>query len=84
MHAENFSAVVPRLKPQEVQIHYPEGKLINDPAVGMYKVYEDRVSIKAMVRRAAGDTGPLQVTVSFQSCDAKQCLLPATVRLSVP
>jgi uncharacterized protein YyaL (SSP411 family) len=69
---------------QDVKVEYPEGKEINDPAVGKYKVYEDEVKIKATVQRAAGDTGPLEVTVKFQSCNDKQCLLPATRKVTVP
>jgi uncharacterized protein YyaL (SSP411 family) len=77
-------AVDANVKPQDVQVQYPEGKLIDDPAVGKYRVYEDTVAVKATVRRAPGDTSPLQLTVTFQSCDAKQCLLPAKVKLTVP
>src|SRR5262249_19223791 len=50
-------------KPEEVNVQYPEGKLVDDPAVGKYKVYENTVTIKATVRRASGDTSPLQISV---------------------
>jgi len=76
-----------KTKPKEVKVEYPEGKEIKDSIGEMkfsYKVYEDKVSIKATVERAAGDTGPLEVTVKFQSCNDKQCLLPATKTVKVP
>jgi uncharacterized protein YyaL (SSP411 family) len=69
---------------KDVKVEYPEGKEINDKTVGKYKVYEDEVKIKATVERAAGDTGPLEITVKFQSCNDKQCLLPATKKVTVP
>jgi hypothetical protein len=76
--------VTAKTKPEDVKVDYPKGKEINDKVLGKYLVYEDRVSIKAAVRRAKGDTSPLEVSVRFQSCDDKMCLLPATVKLTVP
>jgi uncharacterized protein YyaL (SSP411 family) len=71
-------------KPRDAQIDYPKGKRIKDPLVGDYSVYDGEVTIKATVVRAAGDTGPLEVKVKFQSCSDKTCLVPATVKLTVP
>jgi uncharacterized protein YyaL (SSP411 family) len=71
-------------KLEDVTVEYPEGKEINDATVGKYKVYEDKVTIKATVKRAKGDTGSLEVTVKFQSCSDSSCLLPATKKLTVP
>jgi hypothetical protein len=71
-------------KPRNVRVDYPPGKLVKDPLVGNYSIYEGEVTIKATVQRASGDKGPLDVKVKFQSCSDKTCLLPATVRLSVP
>jgi uncharacterized protein YyaL (SSP411 family) len=76
-------SVSSKTKPQVVKVEYPEGKEINDTVVGKYKVYEGKVSIKATVERAAGDTGPLEITVKFQACDEKRCLLPATKTLKI-
>ena len=45
---------------------------------------EGEVVIKAMVERAKGDTGPLEVSVKLQACNESTCLLPATIKLSVP
>jgi DsbC/DsbD-like thiol-disulfide interchange protein len=70
--------------PPQVQMAYPEGKLIKDKDNGDYRTYEDKTAIKATVRRTAGDRGPLEVSITFQACDDKSCLLPATVKLVVP
>ena len=68
-----------------VRITYPEGKLVKDKVLGgEYKIYENKVTIKASFRREAGDTGPLEVATKFQACNASSCLLPATVKVTVP
>ncbi len=82
--AQTVVTVIGKAKPEEVKIEYPAGKLVEDKTVGDYKVYEKKVEIKALVRRAKGDTGPLEVTVKFQACNDKTCLLPSTVKVSVP
>jgi DsbC/DsbD-like thiol-disulfide interchange protein len=71
-------------KLQDVKVAYPDGKLVKDKVVGDYKVYDGTVTVKATVRRARGDTGPLDVTVKVQACSDTLCLAPATVKLSVP
>jgi uncharacterized protein YyaL (SSP411 family) len=76
--------VTAKTKPEEVKVEYPESKVIDDKVIGKYLVYEGKVTIKARVRRAKGDTGPLEVSIKFQSCDDKMCLLPATVKRTVP
>lgn len=65
---------------QNVKVAYPEGKLHVDKVVGNYKIYEGKVTIKASLRRAKGDTDPIDVSVKVQACDASQCLVPATVK----
>src|SRR5262249_48981130 len=69
-------------KVDEVKIDYPAGKVVKDTTTGDYKTYEGKVTIKATVRRAKGDTGPLSLSVKIQACDDKSCLLPATVKLT--
>lgn len=71
-------------KAEVLKVEYPPGKEIKDPTIGNYKVYEDTVTIKAHVRRAKGDTGPLELKVKFQACNDKSCLLPSTVTVKVP
>jgi hypothetical protein len=77
-----------KVKPTEVKIDYPKGKLIKDSVLGNYSIYEDKVTIKATVRRAKGDTSPLEVSVKISACidtpKLKKCLMPATVKVSVP
>jgi DsbC/DsbD-like thiol-disulfide interchange protein len=73
-----------KVKPEDVQVEYPAGHVVKDAVLGDYNVYENKVSIKAIVRRAKGDTGPLEVSVKLQACNDKMCLLPATVKQTVP
>src|SRR5262249_53905480 len=56
-------------KVDEVKIEYPAGKVVKDTTTGDYKTYEGKVTIKATVRRAKGDTGPLSLSVKIQACD---------------
>jgi DsbC/DsbD-like thiol-disulfide interchange protein len=67
-----------------VKLAYPEGKVQKDSVIGDYMIYEGTVTIKAQVKRAKGDTSPLDVSVTFQACSERGCLLPATVKISVP
>ncbi len=71
-------------KPEAVKVEYPEGKLVKDAAAGDYRIYEGKVAIKAQVRRARGDTSPLEVGIRVQACDDRGCLLPATIKVQVP
>ena len=78
-----------KVKPQEVKIEYPEGKHFKDREFGAYNRYEDKATIKAVVRRAKGDTGPLELSVKIQACSHfmnqnEVCLSPAIVKLMVP
>jgi hypothetical protein len=78
------TVTVEKLKPADVQVDYPPGKLVKDAVVGDYKVYEDKVTIKATVQRAKDDKGPLDLSIRVQACTDKQCLLPGTIKLTVP
>jgi len=69
---------------RSVKVDYPRGTTVNDPIVGKYLVYEGRQTIRANIARAARDTGALELTLKFQACNEKQCLLPATKKLTVP
>jgi DsbC/DsbD-like thiol-disulfide interchange protein len=62
-------------------IDYPPGKLVKDKAIGDYKVYEDKVTITAKVRRSGG--GPIDLGIKVQACNEQKCLVPATIKLSV-
>jgi len=68
----------------EAEVVYPAGKV---KVAGKIKtnIYEKSVVIQAIVKRAAGDTSPLQVSIDVNSCSQKGvCLLPGTVKLTVP
>jgi DsbC/DsbD-like thiol-disulfide interchange protein len=69
-------------KLQDVKVEYPEGKQVRDKTVGDYKTYEGTVTIKASVKRAKGDTEPIEVSVRLQACDARTCLLGTTVKVT--
>jgi DsbC/DsbD-like thiol-disulfide interchange protein len=72
-----------KTRPQAVKIDYPAG---TDHQLGdiKFKIYEGQTTIKAHVRRARGDTGPLEVSVKLQACDKATCLQPSTVKVTVP
>jgi uncharacterized protein YyaL (SSP411 family) len=73
-----------RNKP-EVKVGYPKGEAVKEP-VGTYNVYRGKVVIKAVVRRAKGDSEPLQLKVTYSACGDKngRCLPPETVELTLP
>jgi len=68
---------------KSVKIDYPAGKLVKDAQFGDYKIYEDKVVIKAHVQRAPADNSPLQVSLDISACDKNNCLQPSTVKLTV-
>jgi hypothetical protein len=82
----NATLVEVRAKnPPLVKVEYPKGIVLKDKVLGDCNVYEDKVAIKAAVKRASGDTGPLEVSTTFSACDNKgSCLMSATVKLTVP
>jgi len=82
--AQTVVSVSGKTKPASVKIEYPKASVIKDKVLGTYNVYEDKVTIKATVERAAGDNDPLDVTIRFQACNDTTCLFPATKKLTVP
>jgi hypothetical protein len=77
-------SITSKSKLESVKIDYPAGELVKDKVVGDYKIYKGKVTIKATIQRGKDDTGALDVTVKLQACSDKECLLPATVKTSVP
>jgi DsbC/DsbD-like thiol-disulfide interchange protein len=69
-------------KLQDVKISYPEGKRKIDGKESYFQ-YEGKIEIQATIKRAAGDTGPLDVSVKFMSCNDSMCLPPEEVTLKV-
>lgn len=82
-NAQTVVSVTSRGKLEDVKVAYPGGKLQADKDE-KYKVYEGRVAIKAQVKRARGDNGPLEVAIKLQACNDKTCLVPATIKKEVP
>jgi DsbC/DsbD-like thiol-disulfide interchange protein len=82
-NAQTVILITGKAKPEEVKIDYPAGKQYVDRGI-KYNVYEGKVAIKAHVKRAKDDSGPLEVSVKLQACDKSKCLIPATVKVSVP
>jgi DsbC/DsbD-like thiol-disulfide interchange protein len=73
-----------KAKLDSVKIDYPVGKLVKDSTVGDYKIWKDKVTIKATVQRAKNDSGALEVSIKLMACSKTSCLLPATIKLAVP
>jgi len=71
-------------KPESVKIDYPAGEVMTLKEAGEFKVYKGKVTIKATVQRAKGDSGSLEVEVKVYACDKGSCLPPGTLKLSVP
>ena len=70
-------------KLDDVKVDYPQGKKKMTGELS-YNIYEGKFDITASVKRAAGDTGPLDVTVKFSVCNVKGfCLPPEQVKLQV-
>jgi DsbC/DsbD-like thiol-disulfide interchange protein len=66
------------------EVQFPKGTAHKDPAVGTFKAYEGKVTIPVVVQRPMGDTTPLEVSVTYQACDPKKCLVPTTVKKTIP
>jgi hypothetical protein len=82
--SQTVVAFTAKTKPEAIKIDYPEGQLLKDATVGNYKIWEGKAIIKAQVQRAKGDGSPLEVSIKFQACNEKMCLLPATVKVQAP
>jgi hypothetical protein len=81
--ASNQTTVTLTGKGKLDKVEYPVGKVKPDKVVGDYKIYKDKVTIKATVQRAKGETGPLEFAVKLMACTETKCLQPGTVKLSV-
>jgi hypothetical protein len=82
--AQTVVTVKTPVKPQSVDVKYPPGsRYFDEVAKETFKVYEGRVMIRAIVQRAAGDTGPLQVLVKVNACNRNTCLKEATITVPV-
>jgi hypothetical protein len=69
----------------KIAIDYPKGKTVKDKIVGDYNVYEADAVIGVTVEWPKGATpAPLELSVKLQACNEKTCLLPSTIKVSVP
>lgn len=75
--------IASRGKLDDVKVSYPDGKLYQDKG-DKYKIYEGKVAIKAQVKRAKGDSSPVEVSVKLQACNDKTCLFPVTLKKELP
>jgi DsbC/DsbD-like thiol-disulfide interchange protein len=83
-NAATVVTVTGKNKLEDVKVDYPAGTLVKDKMLGNYRVYEEKVEIKAVVKRAKNDTGALEVSVQLMACNDKNaCLAPATVKVPV-
>jgi DsbC/DsbD-like thiol-disulfide interchange protein len=82
--SQTVVSVTGKSKLESVKIDYPAGTVVKDSVVGDYKVYTGKVTIKATVQRAGGDSSALEVAVKLQACSKTSCLLPATIKVAVP
>jgi DsbC/DsbD-like thiol-disulfide interchange protein len=81
--AQTVVKVTSAQKLQDVKIAYPAGTPKSLDNI-KYKAYEGTVDIIATVKRAQGDTSPLDLTVKFSVCNVKGfCLPPEQVKLQV-
>jgi hypothetical protein len=62
------------------KIDYPAGRLHKEKGIGEFKIYENDVKIRAEVAKTSA---PLEVSVTFQACDATKCLQPKTLKVNV-
>ncbi len=77
-------SVEAKVKPADVKVEYPKGKVVKDAMFGDHQVYEKSAVIKINVERAKGDSGPLSLNIKVQTCNDRTCLTPGTIKLKVP
>jgi DsbC/DsbD-like thiol-disulfide interchange protein len=83
VNAQTTVSITGKAKLDDVKAAYPAGKPYGDKDE-KHKIYDGKVTIKAQVKRARGDNGPLEVTVKLQACSKNTCLFPATITKEVP
>jgi len=76
-------SVSPKVKLDAVKIDYPAGTLKKEDK-DEYKIYGGSVTIRAAIRRAKGDTGPLEWNLEVNACNSNVCLPKGVVTFTVP
>ena len=69
-------------KLEQVSIVYPPGKRYSQQK-DVFQIYEGEVEIVAIIKRGAGEVGPLVVTVDYTVCDENVCKLRQTAKFDV-
>jgi DsbC/DsbD-like thiol-disulfide interchange protein len=82
LEAAQTTVEVKSNKKLDAVVAYPQGKKHVDGKESYY-IYEGQLEIMATVKRPPGDTGPLEVKVSYMTCNDKICLPPESVVLNV-
>ena len=72
-----------KVKLEALKIEYPPGILKKD-GKEEYKIYEGEVTIRAAIRRAKGDTGPLEWSLDVFACNDKVCLPKGVITFTAP
>jgi hypothetical protein len=70
-------------KLKDVKIEYPPGKRMILFGEEAFYVYEGKIEIKAIVKRVAGDAGPLEVTVRFFPRNDVKVYFPEQIKLQI-
>jgi thiol:disulfide interchange protein len=65
-----------------IQVKYPPGTTHKDKLIGNFKAYEGQVTIPVVVKRDSGM--PVEISVRYQACDETKCLVPVTVKHTLP
>jgi hypothetical protein len=86
--AETVLKVTAAQKLDKVDVTYPPGKKVTEVLQGEninYLTYEGKVEIIAVVKRVAGDSGPLEINVLYNACNdvTMKCLPRGQVKLQV-
>ena len=81
--AQTKVKVAAKGKLSEVKTMYPAGKT-HVEKTGNYDVYEGTVKIPVTLKRSAGDTSPLEISIDIQACDSSVCLKESKIKLMVP
>lgn len=80
----NATTVTLKGKSKLEKVSYPVGEVKKDKTVGDYRIYKGKVTIKAVVHRAASESGGLEFAIKLQACTESSCLLPGTLLVRVP
>ena len=71
-------------KLQEAKIMYPAGKLLDAPEGLGFRIYEGKVTIKAVIARTKENAGPLEIITYVCAADNNRNLRPSSIKTAVP